>query len=371
MVKKLLLLALVCSCLFIPRFSNAQKATIEQMIGQMIMVGINDTSAVLDSATIEILKAGQVGGIILFEKNLAKINTSEQVKALNKALQSASSIPLLIAIDQEGGKVNRLKSKYGFPESVSATYIGQTNKKDTSFYYAETTAKTLKELGFNLNFAPVVDLCTNPANPVIAMKERCYSANPDTVTRQARIFINAHHKMGVLTALKHFPGHGSSGTDTHQEMTDITNLWSEQELIPYRKLIREHKADAIMTAHIIHCRLDTTCRPATLSPVIINGFLRDSLGFQGVVFSDDMQMKAISSYYGFDTAICMAIQAGIDILVIANNVTGSTRHQASEVFQIIQNQIKTGQISEERIRLSYQRILAMKKKIYPDYKFPE
>ena len=369
-MKKLMLSSLVFFMLMNPVLVPAQKATLEQMIGQMILVGIPDTMAPVSPVIRETLRQGKAGGIIYFEKNLCKDSTAERLKALTADLQSASPLPLLIAIDQEGGKVNRLKSRYGFPETQSASYIGKINKNDTSKYYATVTAETLHSLGINLNFAPCVDLCSNPDNPVIAKKERCYGSDPDFVARQARIFIKAHQKKGVLTVLKHFPGHGSSGTDTHHELTDVTQVWKPNELIPYADLIRDHKADGVMTAHIVHCGLDTACLPATLSHAIISGMLRDSLGYNGVVFSDDMQMKAISSYYGLDSAVFLAISAGVDILVVANNVKGATSHQATELHQMITDMVASGRIPESRIRESYLRIVEMKKRVYQEFSWP-
>ncbi|HRZ43138.1 MAG TPA: glycoside hydrolase family 3 protein [Bacteroidales bacterium] len=370
MIKKLLFRLFVCLLLASPAAVAAQKATLEQMIGQMVMVGIPDTLAPVSAAIRETLRQGKAGGIILFEKNLCKDSTAARLKNLTADLQSAPPLPLLIAIDQEGGKVNRLKPRYGFPETQTASYLGALHHNDSSKYYATITAETLHSLGINLNFAPVVDLCSNPENPVIAKKERCYGSDPGLVTRQARIFIRAHQKKGVLTVLKHFPGHGSSGTDTHQELTDVTQTWKPNELIPYAELIRDHKAEGVMSAHIVHCSLDTTCLPATLSHRIITGVLRDSLGYAGVVFSDDMQMKAISSYYGLDSAVFLAITAGVDILVVANNVKGSTDHQASELHQMIVDMVASGRIPESRIRESYLRIVAMKRKVYQEFSWP-
>lgn len=163
-------------------------------------------------------------------------------------------------------------------------------------------AATLADLGIGLNMAPVVDLCSNPDNPVIAKYERCFSADPNQVSAQAAAYIDAHHQLGVLTTLKHFPGHGSSRSDSHQGFTDITTTWSETELIPYRCLIAGGRVDAIMTAHVFNARLDD-CYPATLSKNVITGLLRGELGFDGVVISDDMQMGAIVDHFGFETAI--------------------------------------------------------------------
>lgn len=347
-----------------------EEPTLDGMIGQMIMVGMPGTSTEKNTLLLEALAQGKAGGVILFEKNIAPENSAAMLRQLIMELQNASAQPLLIAIDQEGGKVNRLKVKYGFPDSKSASWLGKKNNCDTTSLYAGQTASTLAGLGINLNFAPVVDLCVNPDNPVIATKERCYSDDPMTVAMHARCFIDAHLAQGVLTTLKHFPGHGSSTRDTHLELTDVTQHWTRDELIPYRELIRQQKADAVMTAHIVNCKLDTSCLPATLSGSIINGLLRDSLGYKGVVFTDDMQMKAITQHYGLENAIRLAILAGVDVLLFSNNIPGSTEHQAAVVHRIIRDMVDNGQIPEAQIRNSYKRIIALKRKIFPQYIFP-
>ena len=345
-------------------------ATLDEMIGQMIMVGIRGKDLAENPLLLTALQEGKAGGIILFEKNLSAENTSVRLQELIKGLQASSKHPLLIAIDQEGGRVNRLKARYGFPDSKSATWLGNVNHQDTTSHYAEQIASTLCSLGININFAPVVDLCSNPNNPVIAAPQRCFSGNPQTVTRHAGWFIDAHHKYNILTTLKHFPGHGSSTKDTHKEMTDVTRLWDSSELLPYKGLISQNKADAIMTAHIVNCKLDKECLPATLSKTIITGLLRDSLKFNGVVFTDDMQMHAITKHYGLEQSILLAINAGVDILLYSNNIAGSREHQATVVHRIIKDMVSNGMITEERIRTSYKRITDMKKTVSPEYQFP-
>lgn len=345
-------------------------STLDMMVGQMIMVGTHGTILSVNPLLQLALKDGIVGGVILFEKNISQNTSALQLKILTLDLQQTSKYPLFIAIDQEGGRVNRLKTKYGFPPSLSAMELGQADNPDSTLFYGQQTAKTLAMLGININFAPVVDLCTNPDNPVIAKAERCYSADPEMVAKHALLTIEAHHQQGVLTTLKHFPGHGSSKKDTHLEMTDITDQWISDELIPYKKLIASGHVDAIMTAHIVHCKLDTSCLPATLSNSIVQQLLRNKLEYNGVVFSDDMQMHAITKHFGLEKSILLAIQAGIDILIFSNNIRGSEEHQATVVHRIIMDLVQSGQISEERIRASYERVIVLKKKLYPQYPFP-
>ena len=187
----------------------------------------------------------------------------------------------------------------------------------------------------NLNLAPVVDLDANPANPVIGAFGRSFSADPDAVTRHARAFIQAHHDRGVLCALKHFPGHGSSSTDSHIGFVDIAGTWSEAELEPCAALIAEGLVDVIMTAHVFNANLDQT-HPATLSHPVVTGILREQLGYDGVVMSDVIEMAAISANYGFEASVQLAIEAGVDILLYANELRPDGTSRAGAVADLIE-----------------------------------
>src|SRR6478736_913752 len=198
-------------------FSKAKAQTRDSLdikIGQMILIGM--PSAAVDSLVLREVKSGKVGSLIYFEKNIPKSTSAfAALKKLSWTYQKAAPIPLFICIDQEGGKVNRLKEKYGFTRSITAGAIGKFKSIDSVQFYAEATAATLAGLGINVNFAPCVDLLINPNNPAIAKPERSYSANEDTVIMYAKEVVTQHRKFGVVTALKHFPGHGSSKDDTH------------------------------------------------------------------------------------------------------------------------------------------------------------
>ena len=271
-----------------------------------------------------------------------------------------------MCIDQEGGKVNRLKDKYGFPRSITADAMGKSNSLDSVRFYAEATAATLAGLGINVNFAPVVDLAANPSNPVIVRHGRAFSNNEDSVTMLAKEFIIQHRKHGVLTSLKHFPGHGSSSADTHLELTDVTQTWNERELKPYKELISQGFADAVMTSHIVHRTLDADGRPGTLSEPIINGILRKKLNFGGLIFSDDMQMHAITKHFGLEEAIKLAINAGVDIMTFSNNIAGSDERTVDKVHGIIRKMVENGTIQRARIDESYERIMRVKKNLFGD-----
>ncbi len=329
----------------------------------MILVGINDRK-VLEQGDLlkKEIEEGKTGGIILFEKNIAPEQSKEKLKKLIADMQAGAKVPLFMSIDEEGGKVHRLKEKYGFVKMPPAAYLGNFKNTDSTFWYTRQLAAVMAEVGFNINFAPDVDVALNPNNPVIVKAGRSYSDDPKTVAAHAAASISAHHSYGVKTALKHFPGHGSSMTDSHYGITDVTRLWKESELIPYEEIIRTGRIDAIMTAHIVNCKLDTSCLPATLSRPIVTDLLRGKLGFDGVVFSDDMQMYAISKHYGLENAIRQSILAGVDVVVFGNNVNLSDRITASEIHAIITKMVEKGEISKSRIDESFNRIMALKRK---------
>jgi beta-N-acetylhexosaminidase len=290
----------------------------------MLMVGFRGLKLERDNPIVTDIREGRVGGVVLFDYDVPSkspvrnIESPKQVKALIKDLRSVAPGPLLVAVDQEGGRVDRLKEKFGFPPSESAKSLGALDDPAATRKAALTTAETLAEAGFDLNFAPVVDLDVNLANPVIGGLERSFSADPDIVTRHAAEVVKAHRECGVLTCLKHFPGHGSSMADSHLGFTDVTETWSRKELTPYARLIDAGLCDSVMMAHIFNAALDPDL-PATLSAKVITGLLREGLAYNGTVISDDMQMKAISANYDLEDAVSKAAAAGVDILVFANN----------------------------------------------------
>lgn len=331
-------------------------------IGQMILIGFPGTQ--VDPLVLEEVRAGKAGAIILFEKNVP--NSKAAFAPLKKIIwtyQQAAPIPLFVAIDQEGGKVNRLKEKYGFSRSVTAQEMGRAKSLDTVRFYAEATAATLAGLGINVNFAPVVDLGVNKENTVIYKVGRAFSANPDSVALLAAEYIKPHRRFGVITALKHFPGHGSSMADTHFGVADVTNTWSPAELTPYEKLIAGGMTDAVMTSHIVNMKLDPRGYPGTLSSRMIDSLLRKQYHYDGVVFSDDMQMLAIAKQYGFEEAIRLSVNAGVDILCFSNNIAGSEERTVDKVHSIIRSQVESGKISRQRVDQAYRRIMKLKQRI--------
>ncbi|MEX0944990.1 MAG: glycoside hydrolase family 3 N-terminal domain-containing protein [Balneolaceae bacterium] len=339
---------------------NSDDITLDQKIGQMLMVGFHGFELDDQSHVVRDIREYYTGGVILFDYHVPEgspnrnIDSPDQVKRLIEDLQNLTDQTLFVAVDQEGGRVARLKEARGFPENVSAQYLGDLNDEDVTRFYASKMALTLNELGFNVNFAPVVDLNTNPENPVIGQIERSFSADPERVTRHAAIFLEEFSKQNIIGVLKHFPGHGSAWNDSHVGMADVTDTWDEIELEPYRQLVNSNIPFAVMTAHVFNEQLDAEY-PATLSENIQTVLLREQLGFEGVLFSDDMQMEAIRSFYGLETAVETAILAGVDVLVFANNSVYEPEI-IPELVQIIKNLIAEGVLTEERIDQSYNRI---------------
>lgn len=361
-MKKILVAFLAFSCI---HFSVAQVPdTLDLMIGQMIMVGLGDFNEPDESQPVfDALRSGKAGGVILFEKNIHPENSSEKLQQILVDVQEQSLIPAFVSIDEEGGRVSRLKTKYGFPKTVTAQYLGQLNNLDSTRFYANQTAAALYKLGVNMNFAPSVDVNINPENPVIGSMGRSFSGDYKSVIAQAETVIDTHDLYGIITVLKHFPGHGSSENDTHLGLADVTTTWDFEELYPYKALIDSGKARAIMTAHIVNATLDKQKLPSTLSEQVINGILRTFLGYEGVVVSDDMQMQAISAEYGLEEAIKRSILAGVDILLFANNVPDHGLVTAHQIHKIIRNLVENGDISKLRIKQSYDRIIDLKTSI--------
>jgi len=308
-----------------------------------------------------------IGGVVLYDQNITvsppslhNIRSPKQLTSFTSALQKESAIPLLIAIDQEGGKVNRLKPEYGFPGSKSWAEIGKINKLNITKENAKLTAKTLKMNGINVNFAPVLDLSNN-SKSFIAQKERCFSKDPKKVVKHSKEFINAHLDNNVVTVGKHFPGQGNAIGDTHDRFVDISKTWTSDELLPYKELINNNSLNAIMISHIFHSELDKKY-PATLSKLIIRDLLRREMGFDGIVISDDPQMKAISNKYDLETVLKLMINAGVDIFCFGNNLIYDP-NIVKKVHLVIEKLLDKNKISENDIKKSYLRIIKIKSQI--------
>jgi len=337
----------------------------------MLMMGFKGLSTPPHSIAKAIL-GNYLGGVILFDYDFEtqtydrNIQNPQQLKALNQELQNSSQknntnkqifhLPLLIGIDYEGGKVNRLKEEKGFIKTLSAAELGASSQQVLN-EQATQMAKTLAEEGFNLNFAPVVDLSINPENPIITKLDRSFSSDPYRVSNYARLFAQAQKEQGIISVYKHFPGHGSSMEDSHHGFVDVTMTWKEEELLPYKN-IPTHTA--VMTSHVVHYGLDPHGYPASLSLAMTTQLLREQFQFDGVVITDDLQMDAIAKNYSLSEVVRLAINAGADILVFGNQLTFEPIDPI-DVIELIYEEVKAGQISEYRIQESFERIQRLKK----------
>ena len=292
----------------------------------------------------------------IFPRNIV---SPEQVKKLTTDLQKHSSVPLFISIDVEGGLVNRLKPKYGFMEVPSAKELGQGSSENT-FQIAKKLGEQLKNLGINFDFAPVVDLNINPQNPVIGKLGRSFGEDPQVVITHAESFINGLSQSKIITSIKHFPGHGSSKTDSHQGITDITETYQAQELIPFQELIKKNIVPTVMVAHTFNKNLDPLY-PATLSSNTIQRTLKDLVGFNEVVVCDDLSMGAISQNYGLTEAAVKMVIAGCDLIIISNNVSSYDETLPYKVSSAILQAVQTGVIATTSIETSYNKIIKLKK----------
>ena len=343
--------------------AETERSRLDAMIGQMIMVGfagrsVNDAEVV---AVRDQLASGVVGGVVLYPDN---IGAPEKLRALTTYLREAKSSPVpFIAVDQEGGLVQRLTRRTGHGYFPSARSVGA----NPSFAEPEAAerlyapmAEELAGAGFNLNFGPVVDLSLNPHNYVIVQRDRSFGADPNTVAALAGAFIRAHRAAGVATVAKHFPGHGSSSADSHKTLADISSTWREIEIEPYRILAKEGLLDGVMIGHLYHPRFsDGAMLPASLSGRAVAA-LRD-IGFTGVVVSDDMEMGAVGDY-SLEERVVKAVNAGTDLLVFSN-VALRDPELGPRLHTIIADAVRDGRIARARVEKAYGKIIRLKRRI--------
>ena len=370
------LLLIGCMCVQYCSYLHLRK-----MVGQMIMTGFHgDGTDKNDPNFVAIkkqIKSGQIGGVILFDVDLSgltaagmsiaeakqqifssNIKNTEQLKKLNEYLQSIAPDTLLIAIDQEGGNIQRLKPEHGFAPIPSAKQLAHGDTQ-TTYNTAFDLGQRLGDLGFNVDFAPLLDVDVNPQSPAIGAKERSFSKNPETVIKFADAFARGLGDAHIAYSFKHFPGHGSATGDTHEGITDITKTYQKYELKPWETLLKQTSPYAmVMVAHVVNNDFDTL--PASLSQKTIN-MVRD-MGFDGVIVSDDMDMGAITNKYGIETAVEMAINAGNDILVFGNNLVFD-KNRGRDINKMIIKMVNNGTIQKSRIKESYERIKKLKENL--------
>jgi len=326
-------------------------------LGELLLVGFPGTSGEGNADLERLLCETRTGGVLLFGRNVVD---AAQVSALTRFIAERSRActgrAIFIGVDAEGGRVMRLGASAGYSSTLSHRELGAENDLALTELEARRIGARLREAGVNWNLAPVVDVGYNPANPVIVGTGRSFDADAARVTEQARAYIVGVHAAGVLTALKHFPGHGGSFADSHLGFVDVTDTARpEVELAPYRVLMAEGLVDAVMTAHVFNRRLDER-HPATLSRATISGVLRHDLGWSGPVVSDDLRMGAIEQHYGLDEAAVLALDAGVDLLLIADDRLPDGRSAAAGALAAVSRALQSGRLDPARVEGALERV---------------
>lgn len=302
--------------------------TLAELIGSSLVLGVRGCTMNEEEtrADVDTLKAVHCKGVILFDHDIAgnhhrNILSPDQLRSFIADLRNELGEDLIVAIDQEGGHVARLRQERGFMETVPAGELA-TWEVDDLGQYAMRQAQQLRGMGIDLNLAPCVDLAIEPDSPIIAEKRRSFGEDAETVLRCAGVFIDAHREQGVACCIKHYPGHGSSLIDTHNGVCDITRTHTRDELRVFEKMIERYGSNiAIMPGHLIQRDIDDRL-PASLSMAHIRGVLRQNLGFEGVIISDSLDMRAIRDHFGEGESAFLALSAGCDLIIDGFNAPG-------------------------------------------------
>ncbi|BCW97568.1 MAG: beta-N-acetylhexosaminidase [Armatimonadota bacterium] len=329
--------------------------SLDEKIGQLLMFGwqgeTHEENITVSSHARLLLEEFKVGGVVLLGRNVG--TPAETARCMNE-LQERSKLPLFIIVDQEGGMVARFKDPFVvFPANMA---LGATGDPSLAYRAARATAEQLRAVGVNFNFAPCVDVNNNPLNPIIGT--RSYGDNPETVARFAPEAIRGLHEGGVMTSAKHFPGHGDTAVDSHLALPVVDfprERMDAVELPPFRAAMDAGVA-SIMTTHILFPALDPEL-PSTLSPRIITGLLREEMGWQGLVVTDDLEMKGVADKWGAAQAAVLSLKAGVDCPLICH-----TLETQVEAVRAIKDALAAGEITEERIDASVRRVLELKER---------
>jgi beta-N-acetylhexosaminidase len=320
--------------------------TLDTEIASLLCVGFHGTLPSID--VLELIRRG-VHGVILFSRN---VESAEQVAALVAELKRAADRPLLVAIDQEGGRVARLRAPQGFTELPPMRALGETGDAVLAREVGALLGRELRAVGVDQDYAPVVDVDTNPANPVIG--DRALSRDPGAVGRLGAALAQGLQAEGVAACAKHFPGHGDTSQDSHRDLPRLPHTLArlrEVELPPFRALARAGVA-AVMTAHVVFEALDRR-RPATLSPEVMR-LLRDEVGFQGCAVSDDLEMKAVAEHFPLEEAAPGAVLAGVDALLVCHRA--EVQHRT---IDLVRAAVEDGRIPRARIAEARARVAAL------------
>lgn len=324
--------------------------TLEQKIGQLFIVGFEGD--IINDEIIDLVKNQEVGGLIYFSRNVLDSN---QIITLNNEIKAIKKdIPLFISVDEEGGVVSRVPDE--FLKLPSSGYIGKFDDENLSYNIGSIIAKELKNLGFNMDFAPVLDIDSNPNNTVIG--ERAFGNNADIVSKLGIKTMEGLRDGGIIPVVKHFPGHGDTDIDSHYGLPIVTKTLEELnnlEFIPFKNAI-ENGADVVMVSSIILSSIDSEY-PATMSKKVTTDILRNKLNFDGVIATDDMTMGAIMDNYNLTDAVIMAINAGNDLILVCHGYDDIIKS-----ISAVKDAVSSNIISEERIDESVYRILKLKEK---------
>ena len=331
-----------------------QGMTLEEKVGQLMVVGIGGTEA--DAETLAQLRDLHAGGVVLFDRNMDNpVQVTKLIGELQKqTLQQPSRLPLFISIDQEGGRVLRMR-EHVLPLPSQAELGLDGNAEQVEAWTAQN-ARELRNMGFNVNFAPVVDVGLGA--------ERSFSRETTEVIRLARAAVLGYRKEGILCTLKHFPGIGKAPKDPHQAVSDITaerDVLEQEDLAPFRNLINEFDVQPplIMVSHLRYPAYDSE-NPACVSEVLLKGVLRGQLGFEGLIVTDDLEMGAMTSLYSFRDMGVMAVAAGADVLLVCHNTDSQ-----KQVYRGLVEAVKEGRLSPERLDEAVRRVLRTKLSLPP------
>jgi beta-N-acetylhexosaminidase len=341
---------------------SPEQTAMKRMIGQMLVIGFPGTSLeqVWPSRVADMIAKGEIGGVILLSDNIV---SPEQLRRLTAALiKAGGALKPFIAVDQEGGAVQRLTRYKGFQGLPSAETVALGNVSAAFQTYARQ-AQELAALGITVNLGPVVDLNVAADNPIIGALGRSYGPSAEAVLPFARAFIAAHSQRGILTAAKHFPGHGSSTTDPHFEIADVNGDWLQQELDPFKTLAAgEGSVPMMMIGHLIVEGFSDGDAPASLSRKAVTGILRKQWKYEGLAVTDDLDMAAVRNRYGVEEAFVRAVAAGNDLILAANHRSPDPT-LVERGTQAILAAVHAGKIDRAQIRKSYERILAAKRRL--------
>lgn len=334
-----------------PLKEKLKTLTLDEKIGQLTIVGVEGTE--INENTKELIQKYHVGGVIFFKENISSRN---QALTLVKSLKdiNGSSIPLFLGVDEEGGRVSRMPAEY--KKLPSSGTIGKKNNEEISKKIGEILGEEVSSIGFNLDFAPVLDINSNPKNPIIG--DRSFGNNSELVSKLGVATMKGIQSKNIISAVKHFPGHGDTSVDSHKGLPTVSNdikRLRSFELIPFEKAI-DNGADMVMVAHILLPNIDKTY-PSSLSKVVISDILRKELGFNGVIITDDMTMGAITLNYDINKAAVTSLKAGSDIVLVCHDYK-----KEKTVIESIKTAVKNKEITEQQIDEKVYRILKLKDK---------